>query len=222
MPVGVAGCMHCFGLSGGIYLLCLSSDHGEADAWLMRAVLLSLCSQVLLLPPSVPPTPEPAHEAFPKAVKLGGCAPATTVTQGHRGKHQRSPRKICCAAACCDMLEAVGVGYHIFSKATKVAKPRTKYIGLQALTPCKHVVDDVSGACCWGTLTIIVGGCCGCCACSCCAGPGCSSALRACVSGWQTKEPSGCFLLFPKTWSFKMAPVVDSQTAHNVQYSFPF
>ena len=34
--------------------------------------------------------------------------------------------------------------------------------------------------------------------------------------GW----PSGCFLFLPKTWSFKMAPFGDSQTAHKYILTF--
>ena len=47
------------------------------------------------------------------------------------------PRK---SLLCCGMLQAAGGGSVNFPKAAKVAKPRTKYVGMQALTPCKHGV----------------------------------------------------------------------------------
>ena len=41
-------------------------------------------------------------------------------------KHQRSPRKICCAAECCNMLQAVGGDYQNFPKATEVKVQHSK------------------------------------------------------------------------------------------------
>ena len=60
-------------------------------------------------------------------------------------KHQRSPIFFCCArhaAACFKPLVGLDLAF--------------------SLTGEDCVLDNVSGNWCWGTLTIIVGGCCGC------------------------------------------------------------
>ena len=67
-------------------------------------------------------------------------------------KHQWSPGKICCAAACCGMLQVAGGGYPDFPKAAKVAKSTTKHKGMHVLTPCK---DEHGSIISWAVMLLL-------------------------------------------------------------------